>query len=194
MSQSKTSSSASLGEVFFRFRDYTPIPLILFLFMLAQPTVFSASLGMAFIFFGEFLRIYSVSFIGPKSRTRGKGTGDKLIQEGPYSLTRNPLYLANFLICLGFSCYSGRLWFLLFVALLFFVQYYYIIQFEEETLKDKFGKDYESYCKKVPQLFPKTLPNFEKLPMSESFFASLKTEKRTLTSILILLILLMVFS
>ena len=92
--------------------------------MLAQPTVFSASLGLASIFLGEFVRVYSVSFIGSKSRTRGKGTGDKLIQEGPYSLSRNPLYLGNFLISMGFACYSGRFWFLVLAGALFFVQYY----------------------------------------------------------------------
>lgn len=190
----RKSAEIGLGEFFFKYRDYTPLPLILILFFIAQPGVFSSSLGFLFILLGEFLRLYSVSFIGPKSRTRGKGTGDHLIQEGPYSFSRNPLYLANFLIAFGFSCYSGKLWFVLFSSLLFFIQYHYIIIFEEVTLAKKFPKEYPSYCKKVSRLFPKSFSGFEDLEMPRNFFSSFKTERRTLTSIAVIWVFLMFFS
>lgn len=186
------SSAGQVGEIFFKYRDFTALPLIFLLFLVANPTVFSVSLGIVFIVTGEFLRIYSVSYIGAKSRTRGHGTGSELIQDGPYALTRNPLYLANFLICMGFAFFSGQLWFLLVTAILFYVQYSYIIQFEEEVLQAKFSEAYEAYCDRVPRLFPHGIPNLEKLKMPEDFFLSLKTEKRTLWAISFIWMILMV--
>lgn len=187
------SADAQLGEVFFKYRDYTPIPLILLLMMVAEPGVLSASLGLFFLFLGEFWRLYSVSFIGPKSRTRTRTLGKKLIEEGPYGISRNPLYLANFLICFGFSCYSGKLWFVIFASFLFYVQYHYIIRFEEEILGKEFPDTYFSYCERVPRLFPSRLPSLEDLKMPEDFFEALRTEKRTLTTIAVVWFFLLLF-
>ena len=187
------SSEGQVGEVFFKYRDYTPLPLIFLLFFSAEPSVFSATMASFFIFFGEFLRVYSVSFIGEKSRTRGNNTGDKLIQDGPYAFSRNPLYLANFSICFGFALFSGQTWFVLVSSAVFYLQYYYIIQFEEEVLKEKFSSSYNEYCRRVPKLFPTFFPSLSELKMSEDFFLSLKTEKRTLCTIFSLWFLLILF-
>jgi len=191
--QENISSDAKLGEIFFKYRDYSPIPLIIVLLVVAEPTVLFASFGMFFILFGEFLRIYSVSFIGPKSRTRTRTLGQKLVENGPYELSRNPLYIANFFICFGFACYSGKIWFLLLASFAFYVQYHYIIRFEEELLSREFPDTYFSYCERVPRIFPSTIPDIEKLKMPENFFLSLRTEKRTLTAIGVLLLFLFIF-
>ena len=192
--QENISSDARLGEIFFKYRDYSPIPLILILLIVAEPTVLFASFGLSFIFLGEFLRLYSVSFIGPKSRTRTRTLGQKLIEDGPYGISRNPLYLANFFICFGFACYSGKIWFVVVASFVFYVQYHYIIRFEEELLSREFPDTYFSYCERVPRLFPSTLPDFEKLRMPENFFLSLRTEKRTLTTICVVLVFLLIFN
>lgn len=188
------SPAIQLGEVFFRYRDYTPIPLIILLLIVAQPSVFSASIGLSCIFFGELLRIYSVSFIGPKSRTRSKSLGDTLVEKGPYAFSRNPLYLANFFICLGFSCYSGKFWFVLLASILLYIQYYYIILFEETLLVRKFAGQYQAYCSKVSRFFPKSLPRLANLEVPSSFFQSISIERRTLLAIVLVLSLLVIKS
>ena len=72
-------------------RDYTPLPLVLAMFICAKPSIISSSIGVSLILIGELIRIHSVSFIGTISRTRNSSLGSKLIKEGPFSIIRNPL-------------------------------------------------------------------------------------------------------
>ena len=140
---------------------------------------------------GEALRIYSVAFIGPVSRTR-KGSLGGLITTGPFAWTRNPLYVGNFLIVVGFLFFAGVLW-LFFLALGgFCFQYYFIIQYEESLLFAKFGDDYIRYKEKTPVFFPRRFP--KKVEMTGEFSLALRSEKRTLLSIFSVLILLLLFS
>jgi protein-S-isoprenylcysteine O-methyltransferase Ste14 len=51
-----------------------------------------------------------------------RGT-DHLVVEGPFSLTRNPLYLAGTTLVLGIGLVSGIVWFLLLAVLAAFAVY-----------------------------------------------------------------------
>lgn len=71
----------------------------------------------------------------------------------------------------------------------FTVQYYLIIELEENTLINIFGKEYEKYINNVPKLFPRfsSWKNKDKyVPMK--FYKTIKTEKRTLQNILLLVL------
>ncbi|WP_341503997.1 isoprenylcysteine carboxylmethyltransferase family protein [Gallaecimonas sp. GXIMD4217] len=72
-----------------------------------------------------------------------------LVVEGPYRLSRNPMYLGLVLAYLGLALLLLNLWALLLLppALWWFNKK--IIAKEERYLKAKFGKAYEKYCKKV---------------------------------------------
>ena len=107
---------------------------------------------------------------------------------------RNPLYLGNFFIVLGLAIYSGVLWFCLLTIALFYLQYHFIVQYEEGLLEKKFGTEYGAYRASVPAWFPKSLPKLSELEWPESFNKSLKSEKRTLSAIAGMLILLILFS
>lgn len=131
------------GKKLFELRDYTPVPLVLLMLFTAAPTALSATLGMLSIFLGEMIRIQSVAFIGAISRTRKSSTGDNLITEGPFGIIRNPLYVGNFFIVLGVGLYSGKLWLLALAVILFVVQYFYIVSYEESLLLEKFGDEYD---------------------------------------------------
>lgn len=79
---------------------------------------------------------------------------EKLTTSGPYSFTRNPLYLGTILIAIGFIImlkiyYIGAL----FIILLTIV-YYRTIKKEEAMLEAKFKDEYLRYKKKVPAVFP----------------------------------------
>ena len=180
----------SLGSWLFKYRDYTPIPLIVLLFVFACSSVRSAFVGMLLVTFGELVRIYSVAFIGSISRTRKQNLGAKLIVEGPFSYVRNPLYVGNFFITLGIAVFGGNAGIVVLSILLFAFQYYHIVRYEEGLLFETFGEDYQKYCLEVPAWFPKKKPSLENLEWPDNFSPALKSERRTLTTIIAVLVIL----
>jgi protein-S-isoprenylcysteine O-methyltransferase Ste14 len=71
---------------------------------------------------------------------------------GLYRISRNPMYVAFFLYFLG-CCALTRSWYLL-VALIFFqVSVHFLIISEERWCKNRFGKPYTAYMKKVRRYF-----------------------------------------
>ena len=188
------SSWDNLGQTLFRLRDYTPIPLILILLFVQQTTVLGATIGTLCVLLGEALRIYSVAFIGSISRTRKSHVGSRLIQEGPFQWVRNPLYVGNFFIALGFSMFSGKLWFVLLMLIAFAVQYSFIVTYEEARLAEVFGEEYTDYQARVPAWIPRRIPPFEewKAP-SEGYAKAIKSEQRTFMSVGAMFLLLLLF-
>ncbi len=92
-------------------------------------------------------RVYSTAFIG--------GLKNKvLITQGPFSVTRNPLYLFSFIGIFGIGLASGRISIALFLLLLHLVTYHFLIRREEAWLTQSFGAEYESYRARVPRLWP----------------------------------------
>ena len=76
-----------------------------------------------------------------------RGT-DHLVTEGPFSFTRNPLYLAG-TILLGIGLVSGIVWFLLLAVLAAFAVQKLAIEREERHLQARFGKTYADYAGRV---------------------------------------------
>jgi protein-S-isoprenylcysteine O-methyltransferase Ste14 len=185
----------NIGETLFHLRDYTPIPLIIILFLYASPNLISATIGLTLVFFGELFRIYSVAFIGTVSRTRSSSTGSRLITTGPFAYVRNPLYVGNFLITTGIAIYSGTVWIMILTILAFATQYFFIVEYEESILREKFGAEYDSYCKTVPAWFAKRRPKIEEVewPSPQGIIESIKSEKRTLTGIFAILMFFLIF-
>ncbi len=177
-----------IGSRLFRLRDYTPIPVIILVLFFASPGIASITTGMCLIFIGELIRLYSVAFIGSISRTRSHTTGGQLITTGPFAFVRNPLYLGNFLITLGFSIYAGNLFLIVLIAAAFWGQYYFIIKFEEQILFEKFGAEYDEYRQNVPALLPIKLPRLSEIEWPTTFSPAIKSEKRTMTAIVAMLI------
>src|SRR6516165_11152901 len=66
-----------------------------------------------------------------------RGT-DHLVTDGPFSFTRNPLYLAGTLLVLGTGLVSGIVWFLLLALLAAFAVQKLTIEREERHLQARF--------------------------------------------------------
>ncbi len=77
-----------------------------------------------------------------------RGT-DHLVTEGPFSVTRNPLYLAGTILVLGIGLVSGIVWFLLLAVLAAFAVQKLAIEREERHLQARFGKTYVDYAGRV---------------------------------------------
>lgn len=185
-----TQSPEAIGRVFFKYRDYTPIPLIILLLMFAKPTVITATLGLVTIMFGELIRVYSVAFIGSISRTRKDNTGSHLIRTGPFSYVRNPLYVGNFFITAGVAIFGGSYLVLFLAVALFCTQYHFVVKYEESILRQKFGPEYVSYCQDVPPWFPKRSIKLEDMEWPNNFTPAIRSERRTLTTIVVLVVIL----
>ncbi len=173
-------------------RSFTPIPLVLVILYLSSFSYPYFIIGIGLIVIGESIRIYGVRFAGGATRTREVGA-PSLCTSGPYSRCRNPLYLGNMIIYCGVVLMAGGqfLWPLLFIVFIFFtLQYSMIISLEEETLVKLFGNEYQLYRESVPKLFPRIsswVGNDKRVPLT--IIQTLKTEKRTLQNIIIIIIL-----
>ena len=120
----------------------------------ASPLWFAAGLGLCLA--GQALRAWVLGQVPDGT----SGQNEKLIAtslntEGPYALTRNPLYLGNLGIALGLCLMAHDLWLLSIVALLFAVQYRAIIAAEERFLRDRFGAEYDAWSARVPRFWPR---------------------------------------
>ncbi|WP_456391778.1 methyltransferase family protein [Nitratifractor sp.] len=78
----------------------------------------------------------------------------KLIDVGPYSIVRNPLYLFSFIGAVGVGLATETLTFPLLIAILFLFYYPVVIKREERKLEELFGEEYEKYKQRVPSVIP----------------------------------------
>lgn len=117
-------------------------------------------LGFVFLLFGLLLFMLTVLQFAKK----GKGTlapwdpPKKLVIDGPYRYTRNPMISGVALILMGevivFGSIPLLLWFIYFTV----SQYFWFIKREEPHLEKKFGEDYKEYKRNVPRLLPRKTP------------------------------------
>jgi protein-S-isoprenylcysteine O-methyltransferase Ste14 len=179
----------SIGKLFFKYRSYTPLPFFFAMILLMRPNLYSILTGFPFIFFGEFIRIWAVSYAGSETRTTDGVGGSNLVTQGPFAYVRNPLYLGNILIYLGIGIMSFALFpYLQIFALLFFTfQYFCIILNEEEYLKTTFGEKFFVYLKTVNRFIPlrNKIPQNIKSNIIFDVKSGFNSEKRSIQSILI---------
>ena len=82
---------------------------------------------------------------------------DVLARQGPYTLTRNPLYFGSFLLALGFSVMSGSPVATALLLIPSAVIYPRVIRDEERYLSELFGQEFEDFRREVPAFFPRRL-------------------------------------
>ena len=73
----------------------------------------------------------------------------KIVTDGPYALTRNPIYLGFALMQVGIGLWSDRLAVLLMVIPAIIATNNWVIAREEAYLTRKFGEPYEKYLTQV---------------------------------------------
>jgi protein-S-isoprenylcysteine O-methyltransferase Ste14 len=144
------------GAWLFRQRTWIPLPLALALLLIppeGPPSWFLTVLGFAFVASGELLRIWAVHHIGVISRTRSTRLGP-LVQTGPFALVRNPLYLGNVILWIGFATSAGLLWLIPVFVVVLGLEYHAIVQWEEQLLELRRGNEYAAYATRVPRWVP----------------------------------------
>ncbi|MRS16084.1 S-isoprenylcysteine methyltransferase [Enterobacteriaceae bacterium RIT691] len=105
---------------------------------------------------GQGIRVLTVGldYIVRGGRNR-RVYADDLVQSGLFAHCRNPLYLGNLLMIIGFGIASNNPWYLAITLPLFFLAYGCIIAAEEAYLSGRFGDEYRRYCANTPRLLPR---------------------------------------
>src|SRR5687768_603814 len=66
----------------------------------------------------------------------------RIIKEGPYRFSRNPIYLSFLIIGFGAVLLANNIWALFLIPLHFAFHQFYVIPKEERYLQRKFGEEY----------------------------------------------------
>jgi protein-S-isoprenylcysteine O-methyltransferase Ste14 len=155
------------GQWLFRQRSYLPLPLlvalIVWIFLNPPPEQAGAAHHQWEIFclgiggLGMALRVWVAGLVPAGTSGRGTDTpdADQLNTTGPYSLVRNPLYLAIFLMWAGVALFlRSAPWFLVMCGY-FLICYVPVIIAEEAFLVRRFGSAYYRWAERTPALVPR---------------------------------------
>ncbi|QDO99863.1 isoprenylcysteine carboxylmethyltransferase family protein [Ferrovibrio terrae] len=108
----------------------------------------SEMLGYALIFLCITGRSWCSLYIGGRKKTQ-------LVDDGPYSISRNPLYLFSVLGGIGIGLQAGNLTAGLVCGLFVFAIFNTVIQREEIFLKSRFPAAFAAYAARVPRWGPR---------------------------------------
>jgi len=128
-----------------------------FLIQWLVPMRFGASLRQTALIAGCLLLAVAVALIAWTARLMFRsGTTPNprqpttaLVFRGPYRVTRNPMYLALELICIGVGLVSNTIWPMVMAVPAAVVTRMLVIDKEERYLEGKFGADYLAYKARV---------------------------------------------
>ena len=184
-------TTSRLGGWLFRHRTWLPLPVALVILTLrvgeAPPSTPWMVVGVLITAAGELLRLWGVHHIGTVSRTRTERLGP-LIDSGPFAYARNPLYIGNVALWIGFAFTARLLWLAPLILLLLGLEYHAIVRWEERLLDSRLGPAYRDYAARVPRWVPvprrgTTRERQEPEPSAFSLRDTLFSERGTLIAI-----------
>jgi protein-S-isoprenylcysteine O-methyltransferase Ste14 len=79
--------------------------------------------------------------------------GHELIANGPYAIVRHPIYTGLLVAFIG-SAMAGGEWRGVFAVLIAWWALWRKLRLEERWMAERFGQQYEAYCRRVPALVP----------------------------------------
>jgi len=177
VSAAEQSPLARVGRVLFRYRGFVPVPFLLIpLLVPGHQTLRGWLIAAAFIVVGEIIRIVGVAAAGTVTRRRSRDV-QRLVTYGIFSWMRNPLYVGNFLVWIGFAIGSGVYWFIPIAVLFFALEYTLIVRYEEGVLESIFGAEYLAYKARTPRWIPR--PPAEKSSGPHDVGEALRSEVST---------------
>jgi len=155
LSSAEQTRAARVGAWLFRYRGFLPVPFLLIpLLVPGRQTRLGWTVGAVFILLGELLRLAGVAAAGTVTRRRSRDV-QRLVTYGVFAWMRNPLYVGNLLIWVGFLIGSGVIWFLPIALILFAAEYSLIVRSEEGVLESIFGPAYLDFKRSTPRWIPR---------------------------------------
>jgi protein-S-isoprenylcysteine O-methyltransferase Ste14 len=120
------------------------------------------------------LRTWGSSYLASHVVYASAVKSETLVADGPYRWVRNPLYLANVLLAIGFGAMMNRAGFAFAIVATLIFNYRLIFR-EESELRANLGAAYQRYARVVPRLWPLPWPRISsagsKAKWSEGFKA-----------------------
>ncbi len=107
--------------------------------------IFWLVLALILLVFGIVLMVWSVREAGLLDMV----SPGKLITSGPYSFSRNPMYLSWISIYLSIFFLNRSLWLMLLFFIAILLTHYLAVLPEERNLKEQFEDSFEEYCTRV---------------------------------------------
>jgi protein-S-isoprenylcysteine O-methyltransferase Ste14 len=92
---------------------------------------------------------------------RGRGTPfpldapSRLVTSGPFAVIRNPIMAAEVTVIWAEAIYFGSLGVLGYALLVSVVAHVFVVYTEEPELRQRFGEEYDDYCRRVPRWVPR---------------------------------------
>lgn len=103
--------------------------------------------GIALIVIGIAGRLWSTLYIGGRKSA-------SVVTDGPYSITRNPLYVFSSVAAAGVGAQMGSITAAVGFGVACAAAFHVVILREEKFLTARLGADYSAYMRKVPRFFP----------------------------------------
>lgn len=156
----------SIGNFFFKYRNWLFIILYLLLFV-PSPPLFGEKLFGTYYYWWPIIIGLVITVSGQAIRgatiglayiirggKEGKVYAEELVTTGIFSHCRNPLYVGNILMLLGVGVLSNSLLYVAVIMPLFLLIYQAIVLAEENFLRNKFGAAFQQYCSRVNRWIP----------------------------------------
>ena len=105
------------------------------------------AVGLAAIVFAIVGRAWCSLYIGGRKKA-------EIVDRGPYSITRNPLYVFSFIGAFGVGAQTGSVTIGAIFAVATFLVFLRTVGREEAWLAEHFGAPYAAYCARTPRFLP----------------------------------------
>ncbi|HZJ96167.1 MAG TPA: isoprenylcysteine carboxylmethyltransferase family protein [Thiopseudomonas sp.] len=99
--------------------------------------------GMLLMLWTAWLMLWRKTTLNPY------GKPQQLLTEGPFRVTRNPIYVADTLLYIGAALLFADLWVWILLPIVVLAVSIGVIRHEERLLMQHFGEDYRDYMGKV---------------------------------------------
>lgn len=106
------------------------------------------TLGIGLVFAAILGRLWSILYIGARKN-------EELVTIGPYSMTRNPLYVFSLIGIAGIGLMFGSIILTVLLVTACTVVFYYTSLREAAFLRGKFGSVYDAYAASTPLMLPR---------------------------------------
>lgn len=108
------------------------------------------ALALFLLVAGVLVRLIATAFIGGRK-------SEQVMNVGPYSLVRNPLYIGSLLIVTAAGLSFGSVLLALIYCVVSWALFTCLIVAEEAYLRDQFGSAYIDYAARTPRWIPRSL-------------------------------------